>query len=118
MLGRVGGGERPEHHHGREPQAREEAQREHHGFEGVARDVGVDGDGAELLLGLGAEELDVELRLGASTDALEEAQHDVGRRGGRRGGLARHHSSLSTAPSGRGTQRNSSTGSPPSTGTG
>ena len=71
---RRGRGPRP----GRGP-AREEAQVEDDRFGGVARHVGVDGDGGELLLGLGAEERQVEVGLGAPPDALEEAQDDVSR---------------------------------------
>ena len=70
---------RPRTHDGIQPQRGEEAQIERHRFAGVARDVGVDGDGGEALGLAGAKERQVEVGLAPRADRLEEAKDDVGR---------------------------------------
>ena len=79
LLHRLGRLEDAEHDDGVQAERGEEAQVERDRFAGVARDVGVDGDGGEALGLAGAKERQVEVGLAARADRLEEAQDDVGR---------------------------------------
>src|SRR5262249_39647714 len=49
----------------------------HHGFARMPRDVGVNRDRGELLLGFGAEQAEIELGFCSPADAFEEAKNDV-----------------------------------------
>ena len=74
-LGRL---EEAEQHDGIETEGREEAQIERDRLSGVARDIGVDGDGGEALGLAGAKQREVEVGLATRADRLEETEDDVG----------------------------------------
>ena len=91
MCGGFGRLEDPEDDGGEELESGEKPEILDDGVRGVLHDVGVDGNGGELLPGAGAEQAEVEARLGGTSGALQEAEDDVLggelRRGGGRGAI-------------------------------